>query len=353
MKKFLTITALLLLSGLPAHAQFSRIIGITGTQNNNAQDFYAASPFTIKAGANCTWATVGTTHTFNCSGGAAASVPFSGITGSTNTTAAMICGTGCSISTTGSGTISATPASPPSSLQYNNAGAFGAVNQILANQANCDGFGTPCDMKVTTNGTLTYLFFGSNSTGMAGNFWDMYESGGSGLFLDASEDGVGNAALALSQAGNDGTFLTNFVTAGSLGFFVKDSHKSTALSRYMISMHAGETPSTGNFVLSGGWGSTATVDQTFGSDNTPKIQITSSGVGQAANPTITFTYKGGAFGATANTPVFVCQQLGGTGLVADITSSSTTTILIETYNGTPVASSTYIIGCYGATAGDN
>lgn len=71
MKK-ISIALLFLFSCImPVHAQFSRITSVTGLQNNDTQDFFAASPFTIKAGPNCTWTTAmnSTIHTFDCSGG--------------------------------------------------------------------------------------------------------------------------------------------------------------------------------------------------------------------------------------------------------------------------------------------
>lgn len=55
---------------------------------------------------------------------------FSGISGSTNTTAAMVCGTGCSIGTTGSGTIAATNAGYGLSIVSGN---FAANTAVLAN----------------------------------------------------------------------------------------------------------------------------------------------------------------------------------------------------------------------------
>ncbi len=66
MKKLLF---LFLLCALPAHAQYSRINTITLRNSNNTQAAFYAAPFTVKLGANCTWAVSGTTATLNCTGG--------------------------------------------------------------------------------------------------------------------------------------------------------------------------------------------------------------------------------------------------------------------------------------------
>lgn len=88
----------------PANAQFSRIVTVTAQNNNGTQAAIYASPFTIKAGANCTWSISGTVATFNCSGSGGSS-SFSAITTGTNTTAAMTLGSGSSILETGTGKI--------------------------------------------------------------------------------------------------------------------------------------------------------------------------------------------------------------------------------------------------------
>jgi hypothetical protein len=54
-----------------AHGQFSKISTITAANNDNSQQGFFASPFTFKAGANCSFSVTGTVATFNCSGGAA------------------------------------------------------------------------------------------------------------------------------------------------------------------------------------------------------------------------------------------------------------------------------------------
>lgn len=313
MKRFL-LPLLLLLLTQPAAAQFSRINSITLQNGNGTQAAFFASPFTLKVGTHCTWSVTGTVATMDCSGG---------------------------------GT---TPAAPTGSVQYNaGAGALGAIPVIKNGTSNCDGFGDPCAFDYIDNDAFGYIVYGTEAMGAMGNFYDLYNNAG-GWAMDSS-NGTVSGNLAVYHGGSS---LTNFVTGpGNIGFQIKPDHKSDSLSRYMISMHSGETPTTSDFTISAGWGTTATKDQFRGSDNNPEFTVTSAGTGQAANPTIVFTFKGGAFGATAQSWAGVCQMHGGTGNLADITYTSTTTTLTLTYNGTPVAASSYIIGCYGAVAGDN
>lgn len=64
----------------------------------------------LLAGANITLSPVGGTGVVTITASSTASTAFSAITGSTNITAAMLCGTGCSIGPTGTGAITATAA---------------------------------------------------------------------------------------------------------------------------------------------------------------------------------------------------------------------------------------------------
>jgi len=105
---------------------------------------------------------------------------------------------------------------------------------------------------------------------------------------------------------------------------------------------------TGDFVLSAGWGTTRNVDAVDGSDNNFVVLVLSNGTGQAANPTVTFTYKGGDFNfGTSNVPIFTCSQTGGTGAIAFITLARGETTVVLTWVATPVAGQTYELSCIG------
>jgi Pectate lyase superfamily protein len=53
----------------------------------------------------------------------------------------------------------------------------------------------------------------------------------------------------------------------------------------------------GDFALSAGWGTTASVTGISGVDSRFRLAITSNGTGQAANPTVVLTFKDGAYAA--------------------------------------------------------
>lgn len=242
----------------------------------------------------------------------------------------------------------ASPAAPDGSLQYNaGGGMFGAVPLLVAGNADCDGFMDPCSFYYDPNGAFNYLIFGTDSMGPMDNTFDLYE------FLGWSMDYFdGTQGSNLTVASKSVSLSTGFGATYS-GFQTKNDFLSVGFSRFMFIMPTDQTPTTANYALSAGWGNAATVDSTRGTDNNPKVQITSAGTGQGANPTVTFTYKNGAFGNTSNTPTYVCQMSDGTGVVADITHTETTTALTMIYNAIPVAGLTYVISCFGATAGYN
>lgn len=98
---------------------------------------------------------------------------------------------------------------------------------------------------------------------------------------------------------------------------------------------------SGDFALSAGWGTTATVAVTLATsrDQAFLITVTSAGTGQLVNPTITLTFKDGTW---TNTPVCIMNDTGGTGALADVTrSSSSATTYVWIWNALPVATSTY------------
>lgn len=64
----LGLLALLFMFALPAHCQFSKINSISLQNSNGSPAGYLSSPFTLKAGASCTWTAAAPVFTFNCSG---------------------------------------------------------------------------------------------------------------------------------------------------------------------------------------------------------------------------------------------------------------------------------------------
>ena len=100
---------------------------------------------------------------------------------------------------------------------------------------------------------------------------------------------------------------------------------------------SGAPVSIGNFAISG-WGTGATITNIQGVQERCEITIT-AGVGPTVAPTVVFTYPGAYASAAWN----LSQMIGGTGIIADILSSSTTTAATFTYSGLPLATNTFIL----------
>ena len=103
----------------------------------------------------------------------------------------------------------------------------------------------------------------------------------------------------------------------------------------------GTASTNGNFVLSAGWGATATATATAGFAQHFRTTITSLGAGQAANPTITVTLP--TVLPTAST-LCTAAMTGGTGTLTTIQqTTNSATAPIFTFNGTPVVNLTYVV----------
>ena len=98
----------------------------------------------------------------------------------------------------------------------------------------------------------------------------------------------------------------------------------------------------GDYVLSAGFGSTASVAVASGSnDRRGRITITSAGTGQGASPTCTFTFKDGPW-EVAPFAMVKRSSLGSQSTI-EVSWTTTTTTLVLTFVGTPVAADTYAI----------
>lgn len=99
----------------------------------------------------------------------------------------------------------------------------------------------------------------------------------------------------------------------------------------------------GDFALSAGYGTTASVAVAAGSkDHKGKITITSAGTGQGANPTCTLTFKE-AFAVAPIVALARGNEAGDDQPLIPFTVRATTTQLILTFIGTPVAADTHTL----------
>jgi hypothetical protein len=113
-----------------------------------------------------------------------------------------------------------------------------------------------------------------------------------------------------------------------------------------LSHRAGVVPVAANFVPSAGFGATASVGTIVGTEGRCSFVVTSAGAGQAANPTIAFTFPAGAFrdvnGATV-VPIAIATRGGGDQPTIQFSTSCTATVCTLTFMGTPVAAQTYTV----------
>lgn len=101
----------------------------------------------------------------------------------------------------------------------------------------------------------------------------------------------------------------------------------------------------GDFALSAGWGTTASVSVSPNSkEQNWRITITASGTGQGANPTVTLTFPGGAYGYAPRALILRNGGSGGT-LNPSWSGSPSTTALVFTGAGTPGADLTFAYEC--------
>ncbi len=94
----------------------------------------------------------------------------------------------------------------------------------------------------------------------------------------------------------------------------------------------------GDFVLSAGWGTTASVSAISATDHGGKFQVNAAGTGFAADCTVTMTFKDGAWPVA---PVAIVKRNGGNGTV-EATWTTTTTTMVLSYSGVPINGGVYI-----------
>jgi hypothetical protein len=156
----------------------------------------------------------------------------------------------------------------------------------------------------------------------------------------------GNAAHFLGQLTSAGDFGVQNAGRSRTDLKIAEATGLTQVRR--IAVNQGTAIATGDIAISAGWGSTASKGTFTGYDQAGSFTITSSGTGQAANPTITLTFHDGTW--TTAAPVCQMWQNAGTGTIADLENTTESlTAPVFTYVGTPVASSTYRISwhCWG------
>lgn len=141
---------------------------------------------------------------------------------------------------------------------------------------------------------------------------------------------LGMPNLVLS-AGNLGTMSSNTVFTSS--------YFSLGHSRFRRLGMGGSNHSSGQYALSAGWGSTASVSIRSGcQDQRFEFTVTSAGTGQSANPTVTITFSDGGFIVS---PFALVTRNGGAQPTVHPTNVPASSTLTITFPTTPVAGETY------------
>jgi hypothetical protein len=187
---------------------------------------------------------------------------------------------------------------------------------------------------------------GSNTTG-GGNSYVFFCASGSTCPINAYSSFIAASGSKMAMFLTGGANMFNFNDACG-NTFTQGGVANSALNIFGSCSITGTTVAAGNLVLSAGWGSTAAWSNLSGSTQQTNGTITASGVGQAANPTITYTFPT----PFLQTPT-VCfgLQVGGTqtAVANPFTPSALSkTGVTLTYNGTPVAGNTLqvVIQCW-------
>ncbi len=113
---------------------------------------------------------------------------------------------------------------------------------------------------------------------------------------------------------------------------------SVALESKFLISNQGTAQTSGNVAITG-WGTGAAVSAVGGYDNTERFTIT-AGTTPSNNPTIVVTFPD----TWPVTPICSIAQIGGTGVIADLTTGTETTTSTGTLTwlATPTNTSTYI-----------
>ena len=101
---------------------------------------------------------------------------------------------------------------------------------------------------------------------------------------------------------------------------------------------AGDVLTQADFTPSAGWGTAASVGSIAGAQKRAIFTVSSAGTGQAANPTVTLKFKSGLWKAR---PFALVMRNGGNQPSVLPTWTESTTQIVITFPGTPVAGESY------------
>jgi len=191
----------------------------------------------------------------------------------------------------------------------------------------------------------------------------MFVSSGTGNINEATPSGIGSCGAAINVAGGNATAVksqldTFTLSSGSFNDLGANYHTTvgTPWTTGTLSITGGTLVGTNSvtgvavtapkLVLSAAWGASAAWTSLSGFTRRIQGTITNTGAGQAANPTITYTFPT-PFASATN---LICEghQVGGTQTILAATefltpSALSATGVTFTYNGTPTVNLTEVI----------
>lgn len=211
-------------------------------------------------------------------------------------------------------------------VQGNNASAVVSRNTFTGNVVRGSGTGSGVALQISEDsGTVA-------ENTVVGNILTNIGTGvtlGSGVAdtILMSNDLVGNGT-AVNDSGSNTLRSGNKEAAGDFFHGVKrlKANYGTALADTDFALHAN-------------WGAGAAIATITGTDQGWQGTVTAAGT-PGASPTLILTFKDGTW---TNAPICISKMVGGTGTITDLSDSTTATAHTITFNGTPVAASTYII----------
>ena len=145
-------------------------------------------------------------------------------------------------------------------------------------------------------------------------------------------------ANEITNSGNDNYFEGYNVTGATKQYLGTLNHGGVDVRRLGASQ--GTALAAGDFALSAGWGTTASVGTISGTDQWCQFTVTSAGTGQGASPTCVLTFKDGSW-TTAPIVQVNRQEFANQATVTFTVTTVTATAVTLTFNGTPVAAETY------------
>lgn len=207
-------------------------------------------------------------------------------------------------------------------------------------------------MSVGSGAQDTYFLNG----GVSGNTTNISDSG-TNTWIQSYISSISSHAAALDASGNlkinglglDGAGASTNTINGAAGLALSVSGSTVQqlqagrceFKRFDVDLATSVV--TGDFAISGGWGSTGAKSGISGKDQAGTITITPGGTGIAANPTVALTFHDGGW---ANAAPIVTAARADTNAPTTgvwVVSSVSATTVTFTFIGTPSAAKAYVL----------